>query len=764
MLLRHSLTRGLKKRAAIVAAAETKPLSRRTFISTPLYNLAKKMLPKMSDTERAALESGTVGFDRAIFSGSPTLAALDKYHAVLPPHEQVFMDTEVQALCEMLDDYQIVADQDLPIEVWDYIKTKGFLGMIIPKEYGGLGFTPHGHSMVVTKISSRSVSAAVTVSVPNSLGPAELLLRYGTSAQKQEYLPQLATGQHLPCFALTGPTSGSDAASMLDTATIVKNEKGDLMLSATFDKRYITLAPIATCVGIAIKVSDPNHLMPEVTEGITVVLLKRSHEGLTMGPRHDPLSSAFMNGTVTGTNVLIPMDCVIGGPTQIGSGWNMLMDCLSEGRAISLPASAVGAAQLASTAVGAYARLRKQFKVPIATMQGVQTHLSNIAVETLIMTSGQHLVNAMINQHEQPAVISGICKQQITHRGRRVVTEAMDVLGGAGICKGPSNFMANTYISMPVAITVEGANTLTRSLIIYGQGLTRAHPVLYPLMQTISHGNDHAGFMTHLKALLSHGFRATGASLVRAMTRQRQEQDLVAYHESQLSRLAANFATCADATLLLGGKLKFEEMTSGRCADVLSNLYLGYAVLWYYQRQPRSDALDTLMDGAMRTLTHEMQDSVIALCRNFPLPLVGSVLRTVCFPTGYPYQPPSDTAVAAMAETISTPSTVRDLFSASVFVSHDTASDRVAGLVSALPMAMTVDSLYQRRKHATRHTKETEVSFTTEEASMVQALEKTRLALIQVDVFDRLGKEKVASPGYVRPALRDFSSTKGGVN
>ncbi|KAF1330917.1 Acyl-coenzyme a dehydrogenase, partial [Globisporangium splendens] len=717
----------------------------RSFVYGQLYKVAKKMMPRMSNTEKAALESGTVGFDRDIFSGSPQLKALDKYSAKLSAEEQKFMDNEVQQLCEMLDDYTISKDQDLPLEVWKFIKEKGFLGMIIPKEYGGLQMSAHGHSMVITKIASRSPPAAVTVCVPNSLGPAELLLRYGTEEQKNYYLPGLASGKQLPCFGLTGPSSGSDAASMRDSGVVVE-ENGVLGIRATFNKRYITLAPVATCVGLAIDVKDPQGLLKGLGhEGITVALLERDHPDLKMGLRHDTLSVPFMNGPVQGQDVFIPMDKIIGGQTRVGYGWNMLMDCLAEGRSISLPASAVAGAKLSVNAVGAYARVRKQFKVPIASLEGIQEQLAIMGSQAFIMQSGQHMVNAMINQHEQPAVISGVCKQQITDRGRDVVIRGMDVLGGAGICKGPNNFLASVYTSLPVAITVEGANILTRSLIIFGQGLTRAHPHLYELIKTIQHGDDIAGFKREVNNLVKHGVVNTTGSLTSAVTRSRSKNDLLEHYESQLSKIAKNFAMSADLALVLGGKLKFAEMISGRFADVFSSLYLGYSALWFYKNNRHVEGIDAIFDYSMTQLCYEAQQGLVGISKNFPVPGVGGLMRGLSFPFGLPYDVPTDKQTRKVAELLSTDNQVRNMLSQSMFVSKNE-NDRVALLNATLPKAVKADAILTKLRKEKRNA-------TAEEKKLIDEVEAAREVIIQVDSFAGLGAETSKPKDYVRPGM-----------
>ncbi|TDH68513.1 hypothetical protein CCR75_000471 [Bremia lactucae] len=647
----------------------------------------------------------------------------------------------------MIDDYDVTLNQDLPLDVWQYIKNKGFLGMIIPKEYGGKQFSAHGHSVVITKIATRSAAAAVTVCVPNSLGPAELLLRYGTEEQKSYFLPDLANGKQLPCFGLTGPSSGSDAANMRDSG-VVCEQNGVLGIRATFNKRYITLAPVASCVGLAVDVKDPQGLLKgKGNPGITVALLERNHPGLQMGKRHDTISIPFMNGPVTGQDVFIPMSKIIGGQERVGFGWNMLMDCLAEGRSISLPASAVAGAKLSVNAVGAYARIRQQFKVPIASLEGIQEQLAIMGGNAFIMTSGQHLVNAMINQHEQPAVISGVCKQQITDRGRDTVIRAMDVLGGAGICKGPNNFLANIFTSLPVIITVEGANILTRSLIIFGQGLTRAHPHLYELIKTIQHGDDLEGFKKELAKLVKHGATNMAGSLKTAVTRSRfkKSNGLLAHYESQMDKLAKNFALCADLSLTLGGKLKFAEMTSGRFADVFSSLYLGFSTMWFYKNNRHIDGIDVLFDYAMTQLCYEAQQGIVGISKNFPMPVVGPFMRRLSFPFGLPYNAPTDKQMRQVSELITVDSGVRSLLSENVFVSKDL-NDRVALLNATLPKAVKAG----RTLTAMRKQKRTA---TIDEQKFFDEVEAAREVIIQVDSFEGLGAEIGKPKDFVRPGM-----------
>jgi len=750
MLLRKSeiLRRGTR--------ISLKSTSKRTYFPQPAYYVAKKVMPKISPTENAALQAGTVGFDGELFSGRTSLQSLvDKYDVRLSVEEARFMENEVQKLCEMLDDYQCTRDRDMSAEVWDYLKTKKFFGMIIPKEYGGLGFTAHGHSQVVTKIASKSFSAGVTVMVPNSLGPGELLMRYGTQSQKDYFLPRLAVGDIIPCFGLTGPSSGSDAASMRDTGTVV-HQNGVLGIRTSFKKRYITLAPVAGVVGLAFVVKDPDGLLQgKGSEGITIALLERGHPGMRIGDRHDPMVASFMNGTVEGEDVFIPMSCLLGGQERAGFGWNMLMECLSEGRGISLPALSVAAAKSTAVNVGAYARIRKQFKVPLAEMEGVQESLARVGGNAYIMQSAQLLTNAMLNQHEQPAVISAIMKQQMTSRFRLVVNEGMDILGGAGISNGPANFMATMYMNIPIAITVEGANTLTRSLIQFGQGLTRSHPHLLKLIKSVQDGDDPKTFNTALWCTIKHAGINTGRSIYSLALRSRMKgNDPIAFYESQLTRLSANFALCSDIALTMGGGLKAAEFTSGRFADVLSNLYLGYATLWFHKKHAVSGS-EKVFDYAMDSILYDAEEALFGVFQNFPVPVMGSLMRVITFPFGRTYSKPSDELVRAVAKAITTQTALRDQFSQSIFIS-DHADDRLNLIQNAFPKVLAADNILKACRKEKR-------SMTSEEKKVVNEAEIAREQVIQVDSFPRLGKELSLPYEWTadeRPAYQGASSIK----
>mmetsp|Transcript_55721 Transcript_55721/g.132983 ORF Transcript_55721/g.132983 Transcript_55721/m.132983 type:complete len:766 (+) Transcript_55721:102-2399(+) len=712
---------------------------KRTYIR-PAYELAKRIMPKISPTEEAALNSGTICFDRDLFSGDPTTKSLlSRYTAELSGEEQSFIDNEVEVLCEMLDSHQIDEDQNLPPAVWKFIREKKFMGLVIPKAYGGLGFSGHGHAKIVQKIAGRNGAAAVSVMVPNSLGPGELLYHHGTPEQKDHYLPRLAHGIDIPCFGLTGAASGSDAASMRDEGVVCMQD-GVLGMRVNFSKRYITLAPVATCVGLAFRLRDPEKLLTAGKEGITVALLPTEANqfapnglpGFKTGPRHNPLGAAFMNGTVVGNDVFIPMACVIGGEKQTGFGWKMLMECLGEGRGISLPAGGVAQAKMALLGVGGYARVRKQFKVPIASMEGVQEKLANIGTLTYQVVAMTDLFGAILADKEKPPVVSAIMKLLCTEKGRTCVNEAMDVAGGAGISKGPANFLASAYTAVPIAITVEGANALTRSMMIYGQGLTRSHPHLLKLVQAIQHGDDMPTFNHELTNIIKHAFTNLGRSVTRGISVQIQPKgnDVAAYYEANLSRLSANFAFCADVGLTMGGGIKTAEFISGRYADILSNLYMGYACLWFYERNKHVKGLDKVLDAAMADVCKNTQEAFFGLFANFPIPLMGPVMRVCTFPRGREYHNTTDKLRRQVSNLVTTPTEVRALLTEGCFVSKDP-QDRINQIVRAMPLACQADEYLAACRKEKRQP-------TDAEQAVINQAEELRELIIQVDVFDTL--------------------------
>src|SRR5687768_12649263 len=565
------------------------PPVRRALISNHMLKIFRKILPQVSQTEQEALDAGTVWWDGELFSGRPDWDKLLAYpKPKLEAEEKAFLAGPVEQLCAMLDEWQITHElHDLPLHVWQFIKDNGFFGMIIPKQYGGLGFSALAHSEVVMKISSRSGTAAVTVMVPNSLGPSELLLQYGTEEQKSYYLPRLAKGLEVPCFGLTGPEAGSDASAIPDSAIICYgtfngNEKV-LGMRVTWEKRYITLGPVATLLGLAFKLHDPDGLLGGQKDlGITLALIPTDTPGVEIGRRHFPLDAAFQNGPNSGKDVFIPMEYVIGGIEGVGSGWRMLMNCLAVGRSISLPATSTGAAKLAARTTGAYGRVRVQFKMPIGFFEGVEEALARIGGHTYMMDAARMMTAGAVDLGEKPSVISAIVKYHLTERGRQVINDAMDVHGGKGICLGPGNYLGRNYQQTPIAITVEGANILTRSLIIFGQGAIRGHPYVLREIAAIAepdeakalHAFDEA-FFGHAAFVASNKARALWMGLTRARFANVPATSETRRYYQQLTRFSSAFAFAADVSMfVLGGSLKRRERLSARLGDVLSQLYL----------------------------------------------------------------------------------------------------------------------------------------------------------------------------------------------
>ncbi len=673
------------------------PLIRRALISAFILNIFRKILPQVSQTEQEALDAGTVWWDGQLFSGNPDWHKLLAYaKPQLTPEEQAFVDNETEQLCAMIDDWEVThVRQDLSPETWQFIKDKGFFGMIIPKEYGGLQFSALAHSTVVTKLASRSATGTVTVMVPNSLGPAELLMHYGTQAQKDKYLRRLAKGEEIPCFALTGPFAGSDAGAIPDTGIVCYGEfNGEkvLGLRMNWEKRYITLAPVATLLGIAFKLYDPDHLLSPVEDrGITLALIPTNTPGVKTGRRHFPLNSAFQNGPTQGKDVFIPLDYIIGGADRIGQGWRMLMECLAAGRSISLPASATGSAKLSARTSGAYARVRKQFKLPVGKFEGVEEALARIGAQTYLLEAARVLTASAVDMGEKPSVISAIAKYNCTERSRGVINDAMDVHGGKGICMGPDNYMARTYQQIPIGITVEGANILTRSMIIFGQGAIRAHPYVLREIHA-AHSSDRsaalqefdAAFWGHISFSISNAVR----SLVFGITGGRgipvPEGEHTVRHFQQLTRYATAFALAADvAMLVLGGTLKRKEMISARLGDVLSNLYLGSAVLKRFADDGRPQADVPLMHWAMQDCMYRIEMAFDGVLNNFPNRLIAWGLRRLIFPFGKCAMPPSDALGHEVSSYLMHPGSARDRLTSGMFVPKNE-KDAVGALEAAL--------------------------------------------------------------------------------
>ncbi len=639
---------------------------RRDTLTKPIFSWARGVLPAMSDTEREALEAGDVWWDADLFTGNPDWSKLLKIApARLTEEERAFLNGPVDELCAMLDEWKIFWEwRDLPQDVWHFVKREKFFGMIIPKEFGGLGFSPYAHSEVVRKISTRSIAAAVTVMVPNSLGPGELLMRFGTKEQQERWLPRLADGRDIPCFGLTSPEAGSDAASMVDSGIICKGEfegREVLGLRLNWHKRYITLGPVATLLGLAFKAYDPDHLVGHQEElGITVALIPTDLPGVEIGQRHLPSMQVFQNGPNRGRDVFIPLDYVIGGQARLGQGWKMLMTALAAGRGISLPSlSAAGAAYAART-TGAYARIREQFGISISKFEGVEEPLARIVATAYQLDAARRLTCAALNAGVHPAVISGIMKLHATERMRTAIDDAMDIHGGKAVIDGPQNYLGNLHRAVPVGITVEGANILTRNLIVFGQGAIRAHPYLLDEMNALADTDRERGLTAFDKAFWKHVghsfrtlFRAFGRSWTfRAFALAPDAGDATPFYR-QLSRYSAAFALCADMALLtLGGALKRKEMLSARFGDILSELYLLSAALkrWHDEGRQKQDfaALEWCMASGFRTIENRLAE----ILANLPNRFVAGVLKLVVQPFGARVLGPSDRVVHECASIV----------------------------------------------------------------------------------------------------------------
>ncbi|GAA5188530.1 acyl-CoA dehydrogenase [Ferrimonas gelatinilytica] len=646
---------------------------RRQVIAKPAYDFMKRVLPPLSQTEREAMEAGNVWWDGELFRGAPDWNQLHSFPAnSLTADEQAFLDNQVKTLLTMIDDYEIVNQKDMPKAVWDYLRKEKFFALIIPKSYGGLEFSAYANSTIVSRIAARSMSVAVSVMVPNSLGPGELLAHYGTEAQKDRWLPALANGDEIPCFALTGPTAGSDAGGIPDVGIVCRGEfEGEEVLGVrvTWDKRYITLAPVATVLGLAFKLKDPDALLGNQKEiGITCALIPTDHPGVENGNRHDPLSQAFMNGTTRGKDVFIPMEWLIGGAEYAGKGWRMLVECLSAGRGISLPALATATGHLSTRSTSAYCGVRSQFGVNIGEFEGVQEALARIAGNTYILESARKLTLTAIDTHQKPSVVTAIAKYHMTELGRRVINDAMDVQAGKGIQLGPNNYLGNVYTIMPVAITVEGANILTRNLMIFGQGATRCHPYVLAEMEAVADPDTDKGLARFDGLLMSHivfSIRNALTSLWHGLTGARFADKPVAgptaHYYQQLSRLSANLAIVSDlAMLTLGGDLKRREMISARLGDVLSQLYLGSAVLRNYEMDGRQQADLPFVEYAMAQCLHEAAKALSQALRNFPNRFVSVLCRLLVQPLGNHFHGPSDEQAKAVARAVQQPGSARD--------------------------------------------------------------------------------------------------------
>jgi acyl-CoA dehydrogenase len=693
---------------AVLLLLNVRPLRVR-LITRPFLRSYRRLLPSMSSTEREALDAGTVWWDGELFTGGPNWQKLMSAKVpALTPEEQAFLDGPCEDLCAMLDDWDITHRRaDLPPEVWSFIKSKGFFAMIIPRRYGGLEFSAYAHSCVLIKIASRSATASSTIAVPNSLGPAELLLHYGTEAQKNHFLPRLARGEEVPCFALTGPRAGSDAASIPDTGVICRGlwQGSEIVgIKLNFSKRYITLAPVATVVGLAFRLFDPEGLMGDRADlGITCALIPRDTPGVTIGRRHFPLNVPFQNGPIQGHDVFVPIDAIIGGFSMAGQGWRMLVEQLSVGRCISLPSSATGGAQAAVYASAAYARIRRQFNMPIGRFEGIEQVLARMAARTYIMDAARSVTAGAIDGGEKPSVPSAMLKYHTTEFGRMIANDAMDVHGGKGICLGPRNYLGRGYQIVPVAITVEGANILTRSLIIFGQGAVRCHPFVLREMNAARNPDREAGVADFDRALMGHiGFAISNAarSLVMAFTLARFTKvprvGPTARYFQHVNRYSASFALATDiAMLALGGYLKKKETLSARLGDVLSAMYLASMVLKHHENQGREAADLPLVEWACRSLLYQAQEQLHLFLRNFPNRPLAAFMRLLIFPRGLTYFPPSDRLGRDIVDLIMNPTAARERLTRYIYKTQQ-AHNPLGLLQEALILSTMAEPLEKR--------------------------------------------------------------------
>ncbi len=733
------------------------PLFRRPLVSAPVMRMVRSILPTMGDTERIALEAGTVWWDGDLFSGDPDWRKLlDFQPQTLSERERAFLDGPVEELCRMVDDWRINQDRDLSPKVWDFLKRERFFGMIVPEEYGGLGFSAIGHSAVITKVSSRSVTTAVTVMVPNSLGPAELLLHYGTDEQKKYYLPRLARGEEVPCFALTEPHAGSDAAAGRSSGVVCRGTyegRQVLGIRLNWEKRYITLAPVATVIGLAFRLFDPDGLLCDEEDiGITCALIPRGVPGINIGDRHDPMGVPFQNGPIQGTDVFVPVDFIIGGQDGAGQGWKMLMDSLAAGRSISLPSLSVAAVELAARATGAYATVREQFNLPIGRFEGVEEPLARIAGHAYLMNAVRVLTCAAVDAGEKPAVLSAIAKAYLTDGMRKSVIDAMDIMAGAAICSGPRNIMSRIYVSAPIGITVEGANILTRSLITFGQGSIRCHPFVQAEIQAVAE-NDLKGFdkafFGHVGFVFRNAVRAfllafTGGRLTPVPT----GEPMAGYFRA-LTRYSAAFALITDIALAtLGGSLKRREKISGRLADALAWLYLASATLKRFHDDGRPAGDVALLKWSCDLALWNIQEALRGVLDNLPNRLGAAKARFLVFPTGARRRPPDDELGAEIARGLLDGDGMRLRLTPDIFI-PDPGEDGLGRLEAALHLIVSAKDSDAKVKDAVRAgTLDREPLDTLidraadqgvlneEEQKRLQAAEAARDDVIQVDHFD----------------------------
>lgn len=750
---------------------------RQSLISEKALKLFKKVLPAMSQTEKEALDAGTVWWEADLFKGKPNW---DKLHKIAAPklstEEQAFLDGPVNEVCAMVSDYQVTHElADLPPEVWQYLKDNKFFAMIIKKQYGGLEFSAYAQSLVLQKLTGVSGVLSSTVGVPNSLGPGELLQHYGTEEQKNHYLPRLAEGKEIPCFALTSPEAGSDAGSIPDFGVVCKGKwegKEVLGMRLTWNKRYITLAPVATVLGLAFKLRDPDGLLGETQElGITCALIPTHLKGVEIGNRHFPLNVPFQNGPTRANDLFVPLDFIIGGPSMAGQGWRMLVECLSVGRGITLPSNSTGGIKTAALATGAYARIRRQFKQPIGHMEGVEEPLARLGGNAYVMDAASNLTVAGIDLGEKPSVISAIVKYHCTHRGQRSIIDAMDIVGGKGICIGPSNFLARSYQGAPIAVTVEGANILTRSMIIFGQGAIRCHPyVLEEMNAAYSQDSDaiekfDAALAGHVSFTMSNLVRSIWFGITDGLGSSAPTSDVTKRYYQQLNRYSANLALLSDISMaVLGGSLKRKERLSARLGDILSQLYLSSATLKRFENDGRPVEDLPLVHWGLQDSLKQTEVAIDEFLANFPNKVIGKVLRVLLMPIGRVRKAPNDKLDSKVAQILQTPSETRSRIGRNQYLAP-TAHNAAGKIEQALEVILRAEPLFDKVCSVTNQRRPflrlDEVAaiglqqkiLTEQEAQLLTEAEAHRLYTINVDDF--ASEELAAKSQY--PAMGEVA-------
>lgn len=735
------------------------PSIRQSLISGKALAVFKKVLPAMSQTEKEALEAGTVWWEAELFKGKPDWKKLHTIPAPkLSAEEQAFLDGPVNEVCAMVNDYQVTHElADLPPEIWTFLKEKKFFAMIIKKQYGGLEFSAYAQSLVLQKLTGVSSVLSSTVGVPNSLGPGELLQHYGTEEQKNYYLPRLAEGKEIPCFALTSPEAGSDAGSIPDFGVVCKGQwegKEVLGMRLTWNKRYITLAPVATVLGLAFKLRDPEGLLGEKEDlGITCALIPTHLKGVEIGNRHFPLNVPFQNGPTRAKDLFVPLDFIIGGPKMAGQGWRMLVECLSVGRGITLPSNSTGGIKSAALATGAYARIRRQFKQPIGQMEGIEEPLARLAGNAYVMDAASNLTVAGIDLGEKPSVISAIVKYHCTHRGQRSIIDAMDIVGGKGICLGPANFLARGYQGAPIAITVEGANILTRSMIIFGQGAIRCHPYVLKEMEAAYSPNSDAverfdmALAGHVGFVLSNLVRSLWLGLTDGYGSQAPTRDATKRYYQQLNRYSANLALLADVSMaVLGGSLKRKERLSARLGDILSQLYLSSATLKRFENDGRPVEDLPLVHWGLQDSLRQTEIAIDEFLANFPNRFIGRALRLIIMPFGRVRKAPSDKLDSKLTEILQTPSATRSRIGRNQYLTpsdHNPAGKVEQALTVILQAEPLFDKVCKALNQRRPFTGLDEVAklgleakvLTIQEAALLSEAEAHRLYTINVDDF-----------------------------